>query len=143
MGRKNAWLCIVVVALAFTIGRDRSTNASESERIAFYSASADLNHLLFSVDSAEAELRALGRLANLSVDRVRTVYVADLINGNDESSQALEESMMAHEHHIYKMQQILSTRRSVLAALQKGALQVNQVVALHVENDGRVDLYCK
>ncbi|HET6566514.1 MAG TPA: hypothetical protein VFG50_01030 [Rhodothermales bacterium] len=128
---------VLIIGGGIYTGADAVTPATSLE------AASDLDHLFAAVKRPEAEVMALGKLTKLREDGIHTVQVAELINGNDERSRVLEESMTAHAQEILELQQALSTRRPILAALRKGALHVNQIVALHVANDGTVNLFCK
>jgi hypothetical protein len=138
----NAWFSMTLAALAFAFSYDVLTRAVEAGTVGPVE-DVYLEDVIGALERMEQEVGDLSHLAEVRTERVRVVVVDELVNGNDESSQILEEAMMVSESKIAALRDVVGERAELLMALHEQALMLRQVVALDVRSEGTVLVFCK
>lgn len=147
----NAWFSVALIAIFFASANSRDryipvdddpvaqvTPATLVEPEAVY-----LEDALSAMERTSQEMTDLSHVSSLDANHVRTVELDELVNGNDEISQLLEEAMMASEQTIQSLREALGKRSEVLVALNSRPFDVNRVVAVDVQEDGSVLVFLK
>lgn len=102
----------------------------------------DLDNLIVALDSTSAHVTALQVQEDLTADEVRLVRTSELaLEAEDEVmlNQKLELNDMA----VTELRTTLSENEPILGALEASQTTVEDVIAVHVAEDGRATVYVK
>jgi hypothetical protein len=102
----------------------------------------DLDNLIVALDSSSAHVTALQVQEDLTADDVRLVRTSELaLEADDEVmlNQKLELNDMA----VTELRTTLSENEPILGALEASQTTVEDVIAVHVAEDGRATVYVK
>ena len=141
----NMWFSVALIALCFAsaLGRGNNSPAEGNRDGSATPESVYVEDVIGALERTTQEMATLSHLAGLNAEHVRTVDVDELVNDNDEASQILEEMMMTRENTILSLREAIGSRVEMLQALQAQALELSQVIAVDVLEDGSVIVFCK